>query len=121
MNKPVLLHLGLIAALIAAGVLLPAYHQGNLARILVLATYAVGYNVLFGYTGLLSLGHAMFFGAGMYGLAYILSLAMGFPLRISAQSAVLGVTVSFIVGIVSGLYPAWRASKLSPIDAMRDA
>ena len=68
MNKPVLLHLGLIAALIAAGVLLPAYHQGNLARILVLATYAVGYNVLFGYTGLLSLGHAMFFGAGMYGL-----------------------------------------------------
>jgi branched-chain amino acid transport system permease protein len=28
----------------------------------------VGYNVLFGYTGLLSLGHAMFFAAGMYGL-----------------------------------------------------
>ncbi|MEM6386460.1 MAG: branched-chain amino acid ABC transporter permease [Pseudomonadota bacterium] len=66
--KSVLLHGALIAALIVAGVLLPAYHQGNLARILVLATYAIGYNVLFGYTGLLSLGHAMFFGAGMYGL-----------------------------------------------------
>jgi len=62
------LHLGLIAVLLALGFLLPVYHQGNLARILVLATYAVGYNVLFGYTGLLSLGHAMFFGAGMYGL-----------------------------------------------------
>ncbi|MGI9418335.1 MAG: branched-chain amino acid ABC transporter permease [Geminicoccaceae bacterium] len=62
------LHLGLIAALLALGFLLPVYHQGNLARILVLATYAIGYNVLFGYTGLLSLGHAMFFGAGMYGL-----------------------------------------------------
>jgi branched-chain amino acid transport system permease protein len=62
------LHLGLIAVLVAAGLMLPAYHQGNLARILVLATYAIGYNVLFGYTGLLSLGHAMFFGAGMYGL-----------------------------------------------------
>ncbi|MCV6592790.1 MAG: branched-chain amino acid ABC transporter permease [Silicimonas sp.] len=62
------LHLALIAALIVAGLVLPAYHQGNLARILVLATYAVGYNLLFGYTGLLSLGHAMFFGAGMYGL-----------------------------------------------------
>ena len=68
MTRSILLHAALIAALIAAGVLLPAYHQGNLARILVLATYAIGYNVLFGYTGLLSLGHAMFFGAGMYGL-----------------------------------------------------
>lgn len=62
------LHLGLLAILLVLGFLLPVYHQGNLARILVLATYAVGYNVLFGYTGLLSLGHAMFFGAGMYGL-----------------------------------------------------
>ncbi len=62
------LHGGLIALLFALGFLLPAYHQGNLARIMVLATYAVGYNVLFGYTGLLSLGHAMFFAAGMYGL-----------------------------------------------------
>ncbi len=68
MTKSLALHLGLVAVLIAAGLLLPAYHQGNLARILVLATYAIGYNVLFGYTGLLSLGHAMFFGAGMYGL-----------------------------------------------------
>ena len=68
MSRSFALHGTLIAALIAAGFLLPAYHQGNLARILVLATYAIGYNVLFGYTGLLSLGHAMFFGAGMYGL-----------------------------------------------------
>ncbi len=62
------LHLAVILALIIGGLILPTYHQGNLARILVLATYAIGYNVLFGYTGLLSLGHAMFFGAGMYGL-----------------------------------------------------
>ena len=34
---------------------------------MVLATFAMGYNVLFGYTGLMSLGHAMFFAAGMYG------------------------------------------------------
>ena len=63
------LHVGLIGVLFCLCFLLPAYHQGNLARIMVLATYAVGYNVLFGYTGLLSLGHAMFFAAGMYGLS----------------------------------------------------
>ncbi len=66
--KSLALHLALIAALFALCFTLPAYHQGNLARIMVLATYAIGYNVLFGYTGLLSLGHAMFFAAGLYGL-----------------------------------------------------
>ena len=55
-----------------------------------------------------------------YGLAYLLSVVMGFPLRISVQSGVLGVTVSFVVGMISGIYPAWTASQLSPIDAMRN-
>ena len=55
-----------------------------------------------------------------YGLAFLLSFAMGFPVLISIQSAVLGVTVSFVVGLISGLYPAWRASQLNPIDAMRN-
>ncbi|MDQ2067651.1 branched-chain amino acid ABC transporter permease [Xinfangfangia sp. CPCC 101601] len=61
------LHLAVLVALLAAGLLLPGYHSTNLARILVLATFALGYNLAFGYTGLLSLGHAMFFAAGMYG------------------------------------------------------
>ena len=34
---------------------------------MVLAVFAMGYNLLFGYAGLLSLGHAMFFAAGLYG------------------------------------------------------
>ncbi|NNE67316.1 MAG: FtsX-like permease family protein [Pyrinomonadaceae bacterium] len=54
-----------------------------------------------------------------YGLAYFLSLALGFPLLISAQSGFMGVTTSFVVGLISGIYPAFTASKLSPIDAMR--
>ncbi len=73
-QRSLVLHLALLASLVVAGLVLPAYHQGNLARILVLATYAIGYNVMFGYTGLLSLGHAMFFGAGMYGLGLAMHL-----------------------------------------------
>lgn len=77
-KRSVALHLGLIAVLVILGFVLPTYHQGNLARILVLATYAIGYNVLFGYTGLLSLGHAMFFAAGMYGCGLVMHLG-GWP------------------------------------------
>ena len=62
-----LLHAAVVAALWAAQFVLPDYHDGVLARVMVLACFAMGYNVLFGYAGLLSLGHAMFFAAGIYG------------------------------------------------------
>jgi len=66
--RPLLLHISVIALLIACWYVLPAYHTGNLARILVLASFASAYNLVFGYSGLLSLGHALFFAAGLYGL-----------------------------------------------------
>lgn len=61
------LHAAVVLVLLALGVLLPEYHRGVFSRVLVLAVFAMGYNLTFGYTGLLSLGHAMFFAAGLYG------------------------------------------------------
>ncbi|MGO4908250.1 branched-chain amino acid ABC transporter permease [Pseudorhodobacter sp. W20_MBD10_FR17] len=66
MKRAIALHLAVLAALFAAQYLLPSYHQTNIARIMVLAVFAMGYNIAFGYTGLLSLGHALFFAAGLY-------------------------------------------------------
>ena len=65
--KAIALHAAVVAALFALNFFLPEYHHGVMARVLVLAAFAMGYNLLFGYAGLLSLGHAMFFAAGLYG------------------------------------------------------
>lgn len=51
--------------------------------------------------------------------AFIISLAANIPFVISLPAILIAVGVSMLVGIVFGLYPARRAARLSPIDALR--
>ncbi|MDB4967800.1 MAG: hypothetical protein JWN44_3489 [Myxococcales bacterium] len=44
---------------------------------------------------------------------------LGWPSILQPDGILLAVAVSAVVGIVFGLYPAWRASTLDPIDALR--
>jgi branched-chain amino acid transport system permease protein len=84
------LHFGVLAALFLLQFILPQYHHLALTRIMVLAVFAMGYNLLFGYAGLLSLGHAMFFAAGLYGAG------------LSAYYLEFNALEAFLAGIVSG-------------------
>lgn len=100
-NKSLVLHVGFLLLLFTLQFALPAYHHGSLARIMVLAAYAVGYNVLFGYTGLLSLGHALFFAAGMYGMALTIQHAGFSPGAALMAGAISAFVVSAAVGMLA--------------------
>lgn len=72
-------------------------YKGLASLMLIFAIFAVGYDIAFGYTGLLSFGHAAFFGLGAYGtglslihfsvpipvalfIGILLSIAAAFPI-----------------------------------------
>jgi branched-chain amino acid transport system permease protein len=90
-----------IALLLAAQFVLSDYHHGNLTRIMVFAVFAIGYNVAFGYAGLLSLGHAMFFAAGLYG-AGMSAHFLGFSMPLAFLfGGLCGLVLALAVGLVA--------------------
>ena len=100
-GKAIALHVAVIAVLFALNFVLPEYHHGVMARVLVLAVFAMGYNLLFGYAGLLSLGHAMFFAAGLYGAGLTMyHLDWGVPAAFLA-GLVAGALLSLVIGVLA--------------------
>ena len=90
------------AALLAAPFVLP--HLGaapdTVNRILVWGMFGIGFDILFGYTGLLSFGQSALYGTGGMVSAYLLTQA-GFPHVVLAL--VIGMIAAALVGYVVGL------------------
>lgn len=65
-----------------------------------------------------AIGGALGVGAGI-GIARLLTTMIGWPTIISSQAVVTAFSFSVAVGVCFGLYPANKASKLNPIEALR--
>ena len=83
-------------------------YQALAINILLFGLFAVGFNLLFGYTGLLSFGHAAFLGTGSYltgiamvhgGLPWVVALLVGV-----LAATVAGVVVGFLAIRTRGIY-----------------
>lgn len=73
-------------------------YEALAVNILIFGLYAVGFNLLFGYTGMLSFGHAAFLGVGGY-LAGMVVVHAGWPWW---AAIVVGVAASCLAGLVIG-------------------
>jgi len=89
-------------ALIAAPFILPYLGSApnTVNRILVWGLFGIGFDILFGYTGLLSFGQAAFYGTGGMVAAWLLTRA-GFPHVITAL--LIGMVSAAVVGYLVGL------------------
>ncbi len=90
------------AALVAAPFVLPylGFTPTTINRILVWGVFGIGFDILFGFTGLLSFGQGAFFGSGGMVAAYLLTI-LGFPYVTVA--IFIGMIAAAVIGYLVGL------------------
>ncbi len=101
-QSPLLIEALTAIGLIAAPFILPylAFSPTTMSRIVVWGLFGIGFDILFGFTGLLSFGQSAFYGTGGMVAAYLLT-RVGFPYVVIA--VVIGTIVAAIVGYLVGL------------------
>jgi len=89
-----------VIALVILPFVVPPYQTVLLSYGLVFAIAALGFNLLLGYTGLLSFGHSAYFGVGAYAVAFVVKY-----LKIDSMEVLLlaGILGSAFVAALFGL------------------
>ena len=93
-------YIGVSLLIIILPILIPSYFLGKISEIFIFTIFAMSLNLVFGYTGLFSLGQAAFFGVGAY-TAGILTLRQG--IQSFWLTAPAGILMAVILAAVLGL------------------
>jgi len=101
-QRPYLVETLTLIGLIIAPFILPhlGFAPNTVNRILVWGLFGIGFDILFGFTGLLSFGQSALYGTGGFVAAYLLTIA-GFPHVVTALF--IGMIAAAVVGYLVGL------------------
>ncbi|WP_079527703.1 branched-chain amino acid ABC transporter permease [Halobacillus hunanensis] len=107
--KNVYLQFAIVLLLFAAApFFISSFHITLLTEILILAIFALSLNVIVGYTGMVSLGHAAFFGTGAYAAGIIAQHVSANMLFTLFGAVIISVLLAGLIGLfcmkVSGFY-----------------
>ncbi|MGH6991622.1 MAG: branched-chain amino acid ABC transporter permease, partial [Stellaceae bacterium] len=96
-RRPLLVEILTAVGLIAAPFVLSllGFAPGTANQILVWGLFGIGFDLLFGYTGLLSFGQSAFYGTGGFVAAYLLT-------RAGMSNVVLALVIGMIAAAVAG-------------------
>jgi len=97
------LALGGIVLLLLLPLVLPPFQTTLLAETLIFAVFATAFNLLYGYTGLLSFGHAMFVAMSGYTVAKVVTVvapALGFPELFGGAAVLVTWTFALVLGVL---------------------
>jgi branched-chain amino acid transport system permease protein len=96
-RRPLLILILTALALIAAPFALPplGFAPNTVNQILIWGLFGIGFDILFGYTGLLSFGQSAFYGTGGFVAAYLVT-------RAGLSSVVLGIVIGTVAAAAAG-------------------
>ena len=98
----ILLFLVLIVLPLMSPRYVSTYHIHLIAECFILGLFASGLNLLMGYAGIISFGHALFFALGGYATSVVM-VKLGWPLTLGIPIAVM---LSSLFGLILGFFDA---------------
>jgi len=104
--------IGLLVLFLLVPFLFPSFKTLDLAmKIIIFATLVASYDILLGYTGIISFGHAMFFGIGAYSMGLLLS-KYGSP---SYLNIILAFSAAALVSLILALLISFLSLRVKAI------
>lgn len=97
-------YLVFLGLLLICGLILPSFYLRLLTEIMIMGLFAMALNLLLGYTGMVSFGHAAYFGVGIYTCALMVD-KLDWPINIVFPlSLILAPIMAALFGFLFGIF-----------------
>jgi len=107
-----LINTGVLLLFLSVPLLFPSFKTVDLAvKIMIFGVLVASFDILLGYTGILSFGHGMFFGLG----AYCVALVMGKYGDPSYLNFIFGMVVATIIASVLAMFISFLSLRVKAI------